>query len=298
VDVALRQLQAVLAVAETRSFTAAGKRLRLSQQSVSALVRNVEERLGVPLFVRSTRSVKPTAACDALAPEIRTALDTLTRAIDRTRNMARAEPPLRLGITPSVAFGELKILLEALEGRLPAEPDVREVWADELLSGLIEGRLDAGLGVEVRPARGMVIRPWRRQRIDLLVARSHPFAQLPAVEVSQLAGATLVIPGQERNGGLYDAILATLARVGVRPVLADAPRVSGPAPVAVERGLAATVWLTGMDDGFLPQGLVRAPLGSPETFVTTSLVTTPSAITSASASLEALTEAVERTRAL
>jgi DNA-binding transcriptional LysR family regulator len=295
VDIGLRQLQAVLAVAEARSFTAAGLRLRLSQQSVSALVRSVEERLGVTLFERSTRNVEPTPACEALAPEIRTALDTLERAIERAQNLVRAEAPLRLGITPSVAFGELKIILEAIEGRLAAEPQVQEVWADELQSGLIEGRFDAGLGVEVRAGQGMIVRPWRRQRIDLLVAAHHPFAAQPAVQVAQLADVTLVVPGHKSSVGFYDSLLATLARVGVRPRLADAPRVSGPAPVAVERGQAATVWLTGMEDGFLPPGLVRVPLGEPETLVTTSFVTTLAARSSAPASLDALTEAIERT---
>ena len=55
VDVELRQLRAVVAVAEERSFTAAAQRLHLSQQSVSALIRRLERNLDVRLFDRTTR---------------------------------------------------------------------------------------------------------------------------------------------------------------------------------------------------------------------------------------------------
>ena len=51
-----------------------------------------------------------------------------------------------------------------------------------------------------------------------------------------------------------------------------APRVSGAVPEAVGAQAAATVWLTGMDDRYIPEGFVRVPLTGPETLVTTYFV--------------------------
>lgn len=294
-DFSFRQLRSIVAVAETRSFTGAARRLRLSQQSVSALVREVEARLGVQLFRRTTRSVEPTAECEALVPEINAALGLLDGAFSRLRSAKRGEPPLRIAITPALAYGELQALLEALEGHLSAEPDVREVWADELLAGLADGRFDAGLGIEVPPTQGLEIRPWRQQRLDLLVAASHPFAALPEIRVAQLAGMTLVAPGQRTNAGLRAKLATTLDRAGVRPILVDFSRVAGPAAASVERGLAATVWLSAMDERYLPAGLVHLPLREPETLVTTSLVMPHPARSGPVVALGALCEAIART---
>lgn len=84
-DFRLRQLRTIVAVADAHSFTQAGKQLRLSQQSVSALVRDLELRLGTKLFVRTTRSVEPTSDCDALVADLRPALALLDAALEGRR---------------------------------------------------------------------------------------------------------------------------------------------------------------------------------------------------------------------
>jgi LysR substrate binding domain len=73
-------------------------------------------------------------------------------------------------------------------------PEARQVWGDELVKALLDGRFDVAIGVEVEPVPGLDVTPWRRQRIDLLVVRNHPFASQPHVLVAQLAGTALVIP--------------------------------------------------------------------------------------------------------
>jgi hypothetical protein len=98
------------------------------------------------------------------------------------------------------------------------------------------------------------------------------------------------------NAGLYDKFVATLTRVGVPPSIAEAPRMAGPAPSAVERGDAVTVWLTGMGDRYVPNGLMHVRLCEPETMVTTHFVTVPGS--SAPMSIELLREAIQRTSEL
>jgi DNA-binding transcriptional LysR family regulator len=272
-DVELRQLECLVAVAEERSFTDAARRLHLSQQAVSALVRRLELALGVTLFDRTTRRVVPTEACDELVPEVRNALAILDRAVARSSRRSGAERPLMLAVSPATVFGPLQDLLDATAELGLINPDVREVWTDEIPAALLDGRYDAALGVEIQRRPGLELRPWRRQRIDLLVAVGHRFAAQKSVSVAQLADTDLVMPERTTSTGLYGKLSTTLSRAGIEPRIRATPRVSGPAPALVARGAGASVWLSSMDDRYVPAGLVHVPLDGPETFVTTSFAT-------------------------
>jgi DNA-binding transcriptional LysR family regulator len=272
-DVELRQLECLVAVAEERSFTDAARRLHLSQQAVSALVRRLELALGVTLFDRTTRRVVPTEACDELVPEVRNALAILDRAVARSSRRSGAERPLMLAVSPATVFGPLQDLLDATAELGLINPDVREVWTDEIPAALLDGRYDAALGVEIQRRPGLELRPWRRQRIDLLVAVGHRFAAQKSVSVAQLADTDLVMPERTTSTGLYGKLSTTLSRAGIEPRIRATPRVSGPAPALVARGEGASVWLSSMDDRYVPAGLVHVPLDGPETFVTTSFAT-------------------------
>jgi DNA-binding transcriptional LysR family regulator len=92
----LSVLSAFLAVAEQRSFTRAAKQLGVSPSALSHAIRGLEERLGVRLLARTTRSVAPTEAGEqflarigpALA-DVRGALDQLTGLRDRPAGRVR-----------------------------------------------------------------------------------------------------------------------------------------------------------------------------------------------------------------
>src|SRR6266480_4123518 len=71
----LAETTAFVAVVELKSFTKAAKQLALSPPRVSEMVRNLEERLGVRLVERTTRSVAPTAAGERLLERLRPVLD-------------------------------------------------------------------------------------------------------------------------------------------------------------------------------------------------------------------------------
>src|SRR3954454_998044 len=79
----LTSLSAFLVVAEERSFTRAGKRLGVSPSAMSHAMRGLEERLGVRLLLRTTRSVAPTDAGEQLLVRLRPALTEIGQALDQ-----------------------------------------------------------------------------------------------------------------------------------------------------------------------------------------------------------------------
>src|SRR6187401_925740 len=78
----LNVLAAFLAVAEERSFTRAAKRVGVSRSAVSHAIRGLEERLGVRLLSRTTRSVAPTQAGEQLLARLRPALSEVRAGLD------------------------------------------------------------------------------------------------------------------------------------------------------------------------------------------------------------------------
>ncbi len=273
VDVELRQLRAVVAVAEEGTFTAAARRLHLTQQSVSALVQRLERTLGRELFTRNTRRVEPTVDGQVLVQHLRSALEAVDDALDQVSGEGRLGSPLRLAFTPATSFGQLQELLVALrEAHITPEPEVRELWADELIGAILEGQFDAGLGIEIPEVGGLRRTPWRVQRVDILVAQTHPLATRSRVGVADLEGTPLALPDRTVNATLHDALEASFRAAHVPLLRVGAPRVSGAVPEPVGAQAAVTVWLTGMDDRYIPDGFVRVPLTEPETLVTTFFV--------------------------
>jgi LysR family transcriptional regulator, regulator of peptidoglycan recycling len=101
----LAETTAFVAVVELKSFTKAAKQLALSPPRVSEMVRNLEERLGVRLVERTTRSVAPTAAGERLLERLRPVLDEYQSALE-SANEFRGRPAglLRLTAPPPADF--------------------------------------------------------------------------------------------------------------------------------------------------------------------------------------------------
>ncbi|MDG6745862.1 LysR family transcriptional regulator, partial [Staphylococcus aureus] len=82
-------LRAFAAVAEQRSFSRAAEQLGVSSSALSQLIRGLEERLGIRLLHRTTRSVSLTEAGAALLGDIAPAIDSLTGALEQARTTAK-----------------------------------------------------------------------------------------------------------------------------------------------------------------------------------------------------------------
>jgi DNA-binding transcriptional LysR family regulator len=142
----LSALSAFLAVAEDRSFTKAAKRLGVSTSALSHAMRGLEERIGVRLLARTTRSVSPTEAGTQLLAHLRPALGDIRGALDQLAGL-RDQPAgrVRLAVTPLALKMVLAPKMAAFVERYP------DVVLDITASG--ENRLDivaAGFDAGIR----------------------------------------------------------------------------------------------------------------------------------------------------
>ncbi len=154
-DVDLRDLAAFVAVARRRNFRRAAVEQRMSASALSQRMRDLEERLGVRLLNRTTRSVAPTEAGERLLQRLAPALKDVVVATLDVRNMRDVpsgrlringpEPALRLVLAPMVA------------PFLKRYPEINlEIVADSSLIDIVSEGFDAGIRYEETLAQDMI----------------------------------------------------------------------------------------------------------------------------------------------
>lgn len=149
------ELSAFMAVAEQRNFTRAAKQLGISPATLSQSIRTLEERLGVRLLNRTTRSVAPTEAGDKLLLRLRPVIDDYEAAID-SLNEFRDKPAglLRLTVAPPAAQS---VLAPVLAKFLAQYPDIRlEISVDSANVDIVAQQFDAGIRAGDRVDRDMI----------------------------------------------------------------------------------------------------------------------------------------------
>lgn len=148
-------LIAFLAVARERSFTRAAARLDVSQSALSHTMRALEERLGVRLLTRTTRSVAPTAAGERLLAGIGPRFEEIEAEL--TALSALREKPagtIRINVGEHAAE---TILWPALARFLPRYPDIKvELTVDNGLADIVAERFDAGVRLGEQLAKDMI----------------------------------------------------------------------------------------------------------------------------------------------
>jgi DNA-binding transcriptional LysR family regulator len=148
-------LLAFLAVARERSFTRAAAQLGVSQSALSHTVRALEERLGLRLLTRTTRSVAPTEAGERLLRNIGPRFDEIDAELSALTAL-RATPAGTVRITAGDHAAET-ILWPALAKLLPRYPDIKvELVVDYGLTDIVAERYDAGVRLGEQVARDMI----------------------------------------------------------------------------------------------------------------------------------------------
>jgi DNA-binding transcriptional LysR family regulator len=259
-DLDVRTLRYFVAVAEELNFTRAAARLFVAQQAVSRDIRQLERRLGTPLFVRTTRRVTLTLEGERLLVRARELVALHDAIVDDVGG------PSRPVIVDLLSDGRLtgRRVLEALRA---AAPDLdflgRYGGATSVAVGLLRSaELDVALGridwVRDDRSAGLDRRQVRFEPLALLLPADHPLASLEAVPLARLEGLEIDV-----NPGRPDAIdwidfarqFLDLARAVPTPPHVSAVGLDNQAHHLVRQGLPI---LTSVDHVEVPGGVVRA----------------------------------------
>jgi DNA-binding transcriptional LysR family regulator len=137
-------LPVFLAVVDAGGFRAAGKRLRLSPSTVSERIAHLEAQLGVPLLIRTTRSVMPTETGRTLATRVAPLMaETRAALCDAASSQNLVRGLLKLNVTGAVM---VNILPPIIDRFMEAHPQVRvEIMVDDQLVDIVAAGCDAGI---------------------------------------------------------------------------------------------------------------------------------------------------------
>jgi len=164
----LSDLRALAVVAETGTFRGAAKNLDMAASTLSHQIANVEKRLGIRLFNRSTRSVSITQAGEALLSRVRPALDEIDAALEAVDHL-RSTPSgtLRLNTSDGGAERALPLILDFMA----TYPSVQvDLVTDGKLIDIVAQGFDAGLRLQETVPRDMICVPLGQSESFVIVA--------------------------------------------------------------------------------------------------------------------------------
>jgi LysR family hydrogen peroxide-inducible transcriptional activator len=191
----LRQLEYLVALADTLNFRQAAQKSFVTQPGLSTQIRQLETSLGVQLFERDKRRVIPTVAGTEAARRARTILEQVDQLADAARgHAAPLSGTLRLGVIPTVAPYLLPAALPAVRRRFKGLRLVlREDRTARLLAALAEGRLDLLLLALEADLGAAETRPLFKDPFVVAVPPEHPLAKKKSVREEDLEDADVLL---------------------------------------------------------------------------------------------------------
>ena len=208
------QLRAFHQVAREGSFTRAARALRVTQPTLSAQVKALEEGYGVRLFERRGRGSVLTElghTLFALTTRLFAIEDEATALLADTRALARG----RLKIGADGPFHAVPIMAEFKRRHAGIQLSLTIGNSGEVLQGLLDYRTDVAVLARVPDDPRLYVVPYRRDRVVVFVPRTHPWARRRGIRLADLAGCELVL--REPGSVTREVFLRALDAAGVAP---------------------------------------------------------------------------------
>jgi DNA-binding transcriptional LysR family regulator len=199
----LNDLLAFLAVARESSFTRAAAQLGVSQSALSHTIRGLEERLGLRLLTRTTRSVAPTEAGERLLRTVGPRIEEIDAELGALTEL-RDKPAGTIRITAGEHSANT-ILWPAVAKLLPDYPDIRvEIIVDYGLTDIVAERYDACVRLGEQVAKDMIaLRIGPDMRMAVVGAPSYFARRPPPLTPQDLTAHNCINIRLPTYGGVY-----------------------------------------------------------------------------------------------
>lgn len=210
------QLEAFVRVARTGNLGPVAAELFLTQPALTARVQKLERELGGPLFIRSRRGMRLTAAGRAFLPYAERTLETIAEASRVVTDLtASATGALAIGAPPAISTYLLPGLLRELAAVHPTiELSVRGGHSDQILEMVVRDEVQVALIRELSHPDLVTERVFEDELV-LVCARDHRLAQRGTVTIEQVADERFVL--FDRASSFADIALTLFQRARLRP---------------------------------------------------------------------------------
>jgi DNA-binding transcriptional LysR family regulator len=221
----LRQLRYFLAVSEELNFGRAALRLHISQPPLSRQIQQLEDQLGVVLFLRNKSGVTLTEAGQAFLPEVRQTLAQVNKAVAVAR-AAHGEQKGRFVVGYTTVFDRSVIpdVLDVLRLRCPSWQIVTQgKHSIRLVRDIKNGTMDAAfIGLHTQTS-GLTAETIHEEPLVVALPGSHPLAKKRQLGFDDLRGESIFWFERRLNPGFYDHCQAYFDQIDFRFVVVPEP---------------------------------------------------------------------------
>ena len=226
----LRHLRYFVAVAEELNFRRAAERVHIDQTPLSRTIRDLEDRLGLQLFVRGPRKLHLTPAGLRLLKEARKIFIRIERTYRVVRETdTRFRSPLRIGVADGIAQPKLSECFVRWNELAPAIPlELSELRASELVNALEREELDAGFSFGLPVNKAIAQEPAWSYPAMALLPKGHELTAQAVLPIAELLAFPLLCCHAERQPGLSHQMRTIVQRHSTSLTLAgEASTLSG-----------------------------------------------------------------------
>jgi DNA-binding transcriptional LysR family regulator len=239
----LRHLRYFVAVAEQLHFRHAAELVRVAQPALSKQIRQLEEEIGVTLFVRSHHKVKLTPAGMAFFEKAQAILQQTGQAVAEARKVEQGEAgTIRVGFVSTAAISVLPGVMKALQAQVPsADIELRELAPGEQIDSLYREQLDIGF-VHAKLTHDMLeTLTVQREKLILAMPQALALEGSPCVDLREIVSLTAIIPARHTSSGLYEQVMTAYQMAGVVPERVHYTRLLQTSLLLVGAGIGVSV---------------------------------------------------------
>jgi DNA-binding transcriptional LysR family regulator len=214
-NLTIRQIQAFVAVYRVGGISRAAKRLRLTQSAVSVLIRQTEANLGVTLFERTTRSLRPTQAAENAIADSERLLRDLEHLNAKFRGMAeRTKGDVAVALSAGLAAALGGIMLSAFARLYPnVRVHVHDVAPNQVVARVLAQEVEFGLGPNERGNAEIEQEVLATDQVSAICLRSDRIARRSNMSWDEVAKlSTITTPRGDALRALIDDGLARSGR--------------------------------------------------------------------------------------
>ena len=274
--ISTRQLRYFVEIAESGSFSAAAERLFVAQSALSRQIKELEIILQTPLFERTARQPRLTAAGEAFYPRARNLLGELHKASELATQVGHGQlGTLRLSHSSTVPMSGrvLRGISAWLEQCPGVSLDIVKLSSEAQLEDIAEGRLEVGLLrlPVLRQREGVRILPLYKEPLLLAVPPGHSLARhSSAIELAQLQDQAFISIPHPQRGGLSYLSAELCMRAGFFPKAARVMSRKTTQLQLIQAGFGIALLPESMRD-IAPANIHFLPLADPDCHSTVAL---------------------------